>query len=584
MADGGLTTSMGLDFVRLALDKRIEETTAELIQLKRSRNSFLAVTRVSPEILGYIFRLSITPGAAEGHFAGLQEDSYNFLLVCQHWSEVARRTPELWGFWGNSLEIWKRQHPRSGTTPLDLVLDVEESRAGSVARVGGRNRYSDEAERQAGLFDGTLQDALRDHTARGAIRKVHIRSDDIQLSTTILSTLTPEDEVARDSNIESIALDGVIIYLPTFRSRPPLRHAPTNGVDASNFFSRHRFPKLQNLSLSGRVKISPWAWRCLTSNATALTDLSLSLNQPFSDLKTSQILLLLASNPNIRSLKLVLEASVDDGIGPKLPVPLRHLEDLYLKGQPHRVFSTLRRVRLPERVDRTRMEFFSHTTQEAREAIVPHIWDYLRRDRRFEGRLGVCVWVSRNTILLHVGVFSVEDHVLGRVLKLGPPYATFSMTHQHAPPEERDRLCIYTLAHLPQESIVYLETNLSAAATKEVVVGMPNLEVLSLIKPTVSNGFLLPNPDGPNPHAKLLPSLRRLYLQDANAPSSDWGPLVRYVTHQTSGGLSISLDLHGTKDIEICPRLVEKIEGLVEQFGREPGPSMKQLLRIPNKM
>ena len=107
MADGGLATSMGLDFVRLALDKRIEEATAELILLKRSRNSFLTATRVSPEILGYIFRLSVMPEAAEGYFAGLKEDSYNFLLVCHRWSEVSRRTPELWGFWGNSLEVWK---------------------------------------------------------------------------------------------------------------------------------------------------------------------------------------------------------------------------------------------------------------------------------------------------------------------------------------------------------------------------------------------------------------------------------------------------------------------------------------------
>jgi len=71
---------MGLDSVRLALDKRIEEVTAELIQPKRSRNSFLAATSVSPEILRYIFRLSVTPAADEGGFAGLEEDAYNFLF------------------------------------------------------------------------------------------------------------------------------------------------------------------------------------------------------------------------------------------------------------------------------------------------------------------------------------------------------------------------------------------------------------------------------------------------------------------------------------------------------------------------
>lgn len=403
-----------------------------------------------------------------------------------------------------------------------------------------------------------MQDALRDRAARGAIRKVHLRGDVIQLLTTIISTLTPEDEGARDSNIESIALDGVIINLPTFRSRPPLRHAPTNGVDASDFFSRHRFPKLQNLSPSGRFMISPQAWACLTSHTTAITDLSLSLNSPFSVLRTSQILSLLASNPNIRSLELVLEVAIDDGSGPKLPVPLRHLEALYLKGDPHRVFSILRRVEFSDRVDHTRMEFYSHTTQEVAEAIVPQTRDYLHHDPRFEGRLGISISINRNTILLQVGVIGVGYHGSDRLpQRRAAPYARFSMALRFAPLKERERLCIYTLAHLPQESIVYLQTNLSAAATKEMVVGMSNLEALYLIEPTVSDRFLLPNLDGPNPHVKLLPSLRRLYLQDANAVSFDWGPLIRYVTHQTSGDHAFSLNLYG-KDVEICPGLVGK--------------------------
>ena len=405
----------------------------------------------------------------------------------------------------------------------------------------------------------------------------------LNLSTEYCRTLTPEDEGARDCNIESIALDGVIVYLPTLRARPSLRYAPTDSVDASDFFSRHRFPKLQNLSLSGRFKISPSAWACLTSHTTALTDLSLSLNPPFSILETSQILSLLASNPNIRSLKLVLKGAVDNDSGPKLSVPLRHLEDLYSKGEPNRVFSTLRRVELPERVDHTRMEFYSRTTHEVREAIVPHIRDYLDRDPRFEGRLGICVSVSRNTILLQVGVISVDDHGPDQAPQLSPPYATFSMSMRVALPKERDMLCIYTLAHLPQESILYPETNPSAATTKELVVEMSNLVALSLVKPEVSDGFLLSNPGGPNPHAKLLPSLRLLYLQDASAMFSDWGPLARYVTHQTSGDRAFSLNLYG-KDIEICPELVGKMEDFVGEFVCGPGPNVGRLFLIRDEM
>lgn len=49
------------DWIR-DLEKKIEEGTADIIQLKRARNSLLNIfTRVPPEILGSIFRWRITP-------------------------------------------------------------------------------------------------------------------------------------------------------------------------------------------------------------------------------------------------------------------------------------------------------------------------------------------------------------------------------------------------------------------------------------------------------------------------------------------------------------------------------------------
>jgi len=112
---------LNLDFIR-ALEEQIEEEEHEraIIQLKRSRNSLLNVsTLLPPEILGIIFLWNATP---MGDFGGLSKGSYNFLLVCHHWFEVASRTPELWGFWGNSVEDWTHRHTRCRTAPLDLVL------------------------------------------------------------------------------------------------------------------------------------------------------------------------------------------------------------------------------------------------------------------------------------------------------------------------------------------------------------------------------------------------------------------------------------------------------------------------------
>ena len=75
-----------------ALDEQIEEHERAIIQHKRTQNSLLNVsTLLPPEILGNIFRWNVIP---DGDFGGLSEDSYNFLLVCRHWFEVASRTPE----------------------------------------------------------------------------------------------------------------------------------------------------------------------------------------------------------------------------------------------------------------------------------------------------------------------------------------------------------------------------------------------------------------------------------------------------------------------------------------------------------
>ena len=430
------------------------------------------------------------------------------------------------------------------------MLDGKESQESS-------DEIPEVPERQVGSFDGALQEALGNYAARDAIRKVHLRSDDIELLTAIISTLTPEDYDTRNSSIESIVFDG--------GSTVFLQHP--NCVDTSDFFSQHRFPKLRNLSLSGPFTISSWAWACLKSHTVALVNLSLSLDSPIS---TSQILSFLASNPNIQSLKLVLpKIDNDRGSDSKSRVPLRHLEKLSLGGEPRRIFPILHRLDLPERVDRTRMGFYDRTPDEVRE-VVPLVRDYLLRDPRFRDRLGIFVSAHCNGFSLRASVIDVGYHGPDRLPQHGPPYARLSMrTRIFSSQRETEKLCIDILAALPQESIVYFVANLSMTVTKKIA-AMPNLEVLYLVKAEVFDEFLLPNPDGPNAHTKLLPSLRRLYLQDARF--RDWSPLVRYVTHHTSDDHPFSLNIYTYgRAVEIFPEL-EQIEDLVEEFvcGQSP--------------
>ena len=109
-----------------------------------------ATTHLPPEILGRIFLLNVI---RDGDFRGLMKGSYNFLLVCYHWYEVALRTPKLWSSWGNTVRDWSKRYTRCKSAPLDLVLSKDSNHD----------------------FDDALHDALQDRAARDLIWRVHLK-------------------------------------------------------------------------------------------------------------------------------------------------------------------------------------------------------------------------------------------------------------------------------------------------------------------------------------------------------------------------------------------------------------------------
>ena len=299
----------------------------------------------------------------------------------------------------------------------------------------------------------------------------------------------PEDEGIRDSRLESIAL---------------------SGVDVSNLIVRYHFPKLRDLYLSDGFKVS--CWDHLKSYTMALVNLTLSYNDrtPPSVIPTTlQVLSLLASNPNIRTLELGhLVTSDDGGNGSASLVSLCHLERLIIVGYPHHVFPILHRLELPETVDCAILEFQDCTLEEAYEAIGPYFRNYLRRDPRFKERLGVFISTTPNSFSFRACTAGVGHHGLDRMPSQGTPDVVFRIVMYKTPREDMERLCIDILAFLPRESVVCLEVNFMEI--EEVVVMMPNLELLSLTETWVYDGILLPDPDGPNAQKKLFPSLQRL--------------------------------------------------------------------------
>ena len=505
------------------LEKQIEEGAGDIIQLKRTRNSLLNISaRVPPEILGSIFRWNVTPGGAPPYFVGLQKGSYNFLLVCHHWFEVASHTPELWAFWGNTLEQWSRRYERSGTAPLDLVLNGY--------RMDGSNTS----------FEGPLREALQDRAACDTIRSIHLRSGNMPLLTSILSSLTPDGEGVWYNRIESISL---------------------RYVDVTNFFARCHFPKLWYLRLSVGIEIS--SWEHFRLHTTSLTTLYLTIGDTSSTPTTPQLLSILVSNPLLQDLALS-ESMIprDDGDGSTSRIPLHHLRNLSLDGSFHGVFRLLHRLDHPETMDKAMNLTLRHcTVGNMSETIGPYVRYFLQRDRRSRDQLGIFVKSSSDSVSIQANTIGTIQSPIQRVT-----FAIFTVIlKEELPPPAQDKLSIDFVAYTPGEHVVHFGGDLSVDAVREIVPAMPNIQELHLTGALLSDGFLQSNPDGPLANTKLLPSLRYLHLEDTVLEDGDWTPLLSYLANQTSGGQIISLSLSEGR-VHICKNVVRDVKSLVEEF------------------
>ena len=521
------------------LEKQIEEGNEGVINLKRARNSLLNVsTRVPPEILGEIFiwRLLREPIRPLGslHFNGLPKGCYNFLLVCHHWFEVASRTPELWNFWGNTLQDWKKRHHRSGAAPLDLVLN------GGMCDPGV-------------VFDGPLQVAVRDRFMQDSIRQVHLLSNNSDLLTAIVSSLTPDDEGARNENIESIVW----------------RTEGVRSVDVSNFFAQSRLSKLRFLSLSGNIRISSW------DGLASWTTLLVSLSLPTGEFPTpptitiSQLFQILASNPNLQELTLADTALPDDAEGSALQVPLPNLKLLSLTGDFRRLFGVLSRLILPETLDDLYLIGFDPTVEDISQTLAPYIRNYFQRDSRFQSRLGVYSVSAPGSTSISVNVLHPQQAAESAQKR---PFVTFTMVLDDLLPlEAQEQLLVDLIALTPREHVVLFDVDLNMKPPEGLFFAMPNVETLHLSNVELSEGFLQPNPDGPHANKKLLPSLQSLYLETVGLEDDDWGHLTAYLAHQTSDNQLISLDIFDAP--RISPTVVDEIEGLVGDFAyyEKPG-------------
>lgn len=521
------------------LERRIKKGKGDIIKLKRERNSLLNVsTRVPPEILGYVFAWIVAREQDDtlfstAHFARLEDGLYDFLLVCHHWFEVASSTPEVWTFWGRTLEDWRNRCHRVGGAPVDLVL----------------NGFA----KSSMPFDSFLRDALNDRASQDGIRQIHMVGNNPSPIGTIISSLTPNDKSPQQKRIESINLQ-----------------TDTIPEELSYFFTHSRLPNLRCLHIGGRirallpphpteqqVRVSFWDELALLQT-TRLVTLSLYIEQAPTFITASQLTPILVSNPNLRELHLMHSALPDDTDWPSTQVSLRRLKTIVLGGEFDRVFSLLNRLEFPVVLDRVVLQITDFTTEDILQSLGPYLRDRFQRDTRFQDRLTAIISHPR---------FSdgFGDNMRGRIDLTSPPSGTspsarFSMSLISTPPPS----LVGIFAFIPHEHVTTLEIEDFADIPESLLVMMRNIETLRILNTELSDGFLVPDPAGPYANAKLLPSLRSLDLKDVTVNGSNWEPLIAYLVHQTYNGQAISLKMSSSS--YLFPQVMEEIRSLVETF------------------
>jgi hypothetical protein len=508
---------INLDSIR-AVEEQIREHERAIIQLKRTRNSLLNVsTLLPPEILGKVFHWNVI---SDGDFDGLPKASHNFLLVCHHWFLVAVDAPGLWGFWGNSIQDWTRQHVRRRTSPLNLVL------AGCAS----------------GHLDDTLRDALQDRAMRDTIQRVHLKGASVELLNSIISSITTKGKETRSNSAESFVLQN---------------HSKSSNVDVSDFFSQYHFPKLQRLLLFGFVVSS---WDLLESRTTSLTTLELAAIK-ISPLPTlSQMLSILSANPNLQHLRLSHDLVPDvDSDRSSFQIQLRHLKTFHLESNPHRVFGLLDRLELPDKMDHLNLSLYDCQPPDLPQTLGPYLRNHIRR--RSPDRLKLSVTGE-------IGWFFITmEDVPESDFTSGDPFVEVEwITSVRLGKEEANKLCFDIVVHFSPE-VVEVSTNLPIIRSGELCVQMCNLTHLHLELADASTWFT--EPDIPKPHVfkDLLPRLRSILITNFRR-SEDWNPFTDFLARRAAVGNRIySLSLRGHP--HMGEDVVESIRRSVEVFKDE---------------
>lgn len=502
-----MSRERNLDSIR-AIEEQIAEHEMTLAKLKRTRNSLLNVsTLVPPELLGDIFHWTTIP---EQKRNGLRKASYNFLFVCHHWSQVALSTPQLWTSWGDSLRDWERRFtgPRVPRLYLELTKDYS---AGNP-------------------LNQQLRDTLQDRAAGDFIRRVKLTRGSTDLLNSIVSSITVSGEGIQSSSMES------------FELCPP--YSPKSTVELSGFFSRHHFPKLRHLRLSGCCTISPWD-SLPASRTTALSTLSLTVDSGCPAPTTSQLLSILSSNPFLRCLRLSGGALPNSNSGESsFQVQLRNLKDLQLSGGSRDVLGMLDRLVPADKMDNVNLCLFGYSASDISESLGRYLGDHFRRRGKLKKGLAVAGGCEEQTFFIKAGDVNGFDNYPSNEVNWFMEITGLEPGDGGPRGTECERSVLDSIAHIPHDHTIELRF--------AAYVYFPRW-------------FAEQDSGGTRTYRELLPSLTRLLLVSPILNGGDWSPLTIFVSCRASVGKPLD-SLVIRKCPHMCPDVMDDIRRAVRSF------------------
>ena len=526
-----------------ALDEQIRKHERIAIELKRTRNSLLNVSKLPPEILGKIFRWNVT---RDGDFGGLERGSHNFLDVCHHWCEVASRTPELWNFWGNTPKDWARWCHRSVTAPLDLVL-------------GG--------DCDDDVIDDDLCEALENRAHEDTIRSVHLQSHDPMFMYYVLGRLTANLRRHRP-NPGPLAVNREEPRSNSLESLVLCNWSGERSVDVSDFFAHYRFPKLQRLDLT-KCKIS--SWDHLTSRTSVLVTLKLDFTDPSRTPgplpTTSQLLSILSSNPALQRVELLTRAIPNDGGGESSSrVRLHRLKELRFGGDLRHVLKLLNQLDHPRNMDVLFLTLHRCDVVDISRTIGPYLRNHLQRRDGCQDGLDLLV-SSGDTrraphITIQAGDTGGTDFSAPSRTQINA-FVKIDVVLSGAPREDvMERVALDLTTYTPREELVHFRMSNKLAARLDTYTQFPNLRALSFNTISLAAAFPDPNLVG---DGKILPSLEHVLLERMVVHDADWGRLVTFLAYRVSSGNRL-VTLEIVNSPHMCPDVIDGIRDMVQEL------------------